>query len=113
MKTIFSFFLLFSCLTMTVAQKNDCKKCQDVIKGLIIENKIEDIIKNFPRSIDSTAIDFFIKQYEIINIDHSEAEKILNKNYVEIIQFFYLDESRKYYCRPKYFKNFGPVLLIK
>jgi len=111
--SFFLFIFIFSCWALIFAQNNNCRRCKDVIKILLVKNNVENVEKNFQNTADSIVIEFFKTEYEIVNMSLPHSERLLKKNYVEIIQFFSLEENKKYYCKPKHFKYYGPVLLIK
>jgi hypothetical protein len=63
---------------------------------------------------DSIAVDVFRNEYRIVDMPYDEEERLLGKSYREIIQYFTLEGSEKYYCRSKSMKRipFTPVLLV-
>jgi hypothetical protein len=61
---------------------------------------------------DSIAVEIFKKEYKIVKMPYYKSEWLLNKNHIEIIQFYTLEENKKYYCQSKRFKPYDPVLLL-
>lgn len=83
-----------------------CKECRHS------EGTCNAIIKSLQvyQDNDSIAIEIFKKEYEITNMRLYQKEWLSKKNYIDIIQYFSLDENKKYYCRLKSFKQNDPVL---
>lgn len=61
---------------------------------------------------DSIAITIFKEEYEIVNMRYYERDWLFKQNHNKIIQVFTLEENKKYYCRSKLLKYYGPVLLV-
>ena len=98
---------LFSCYALIFAQNREHRPSENNC-GVVIESL------RVSQSNDSVAIEVFKEKYEIVNMCHSQAEWLLRRNHIDIIQFFALEENKKYYCRLKVLKRikYDPILLV-
>jgi hypothetical protein len=117
------FVFVFSCWTLIFAQNEENKQrgygkislesyqgCKEVRQS---EGACTNVIEllQVTQDNDSIAVNIFKQEYKIVNMHYREMEWLLKKNHIDIIQYFTLEENKKYYCQSKIFKPFDFVLL--
>jgi hypothetical protein len=120
MKRIFLLFIfIFSCWTLIFAQNKHGVITLESLRGCKEVRDSEGTCTNVIETLrvtqdnDSIAIDIFKKEYKITNMRYYQMEWLLKQNHAGIIQYFTLEENKKYYCRSKIFKPFDTVLLVE